>query len=82
MAGPAALSIVMITAAQRPNKLITLAAVVVASLINSVILLSSFPLSNLLGKRGLTAIERLTGMILVLMSVNMVMNGISTFMSL
>ncbi|MBR2392173.1 MAG: MarC family protein, partial [Elusimicrobiaceae bacterium] len=82
VAGPAALSIVMITAAQQPNKLITLAAVVVASLINSAILLSSFPLSNLLGKRGLTAIERLTGMILVLMSVNMVMNGISTFMSL
>ena len=82
VAGPAALSIVMITAAQQPNKLITLAAVVVASLINSVILLSSFPLSNLLGKRGLTAIERMMGMILVLMSVNMVMNGISTFMSL
>lgn len=81
VAGPAALSIVMITAAQQP-KFITLAAVVVASLINSLILLSSFPLSNLLGKRGLVAIERLTGMILVLISVNMVMNGISTFMTL
>jgi multiple antibiotic resistance protein len=81
VAGPAALSIVMITAAQQP-KFITLAAVVVASLINSLILLSSFPLSNLLGKRGLVAIERLTGMILVLISVNMVMNGISTFITL
>lgn len=81
VAGPAALSIVMITAAQQP-KFITLAAVVVASLLNSLILLSSFPLSNLLGKRGLVAIERLTGMILVLISVNMVMNGISTFITL
>ena len=81
VAGPAALSIVMITAAQQP-KFITLAAVVVASLINSLILLSSFPISNLLGKRGLVAIERLTGMILVLISVNMVMNGISTFITL
>ncbi len=82
VAGPAALSMVMITAAQQSNKFITLGAVVVASLINSVILMFSFPLSNLLGKRGLIAIERLTGMILVLMSVDMVMGGISAFMSL
>lgn len=82
VAGPAALSMVMITAAQQPNKMITLAAVLVASLINSLILMSSFPLSKLLGKRGLTAIERLTGMILVLMSVDMVLGGISKFMSL
>ena len=82
VAGPAALSMVMITAAQQSNKLITLGAVVVASLINSAILMASFPLSKLLGKRGLIAIERLTGMILILMSVDMVMGGISTFMSL
>ena len=82
VAGPAALSMVMITAAQQSNKLITLGAVVVASLINSAILMASFPLSNLLGKRGLIAIERLTGMILILMSVDMVMGGISTFISL
>lgn len=82
VAGPAALSMVMITAAQQSNKFITLGAVVVASLINSVILMASFPISNLLGKRGLTAIERLTGMILILMSVDMIMGGISAFMSL
>ena len=72
----------MITAAQQSNKLITLGAVLVASLINSLILMSSFPISKLLGKRGLIAIERLTGMILILMSVDMVMGGISVFMSL
>lgn len=82
VAGPAALSMVMITAAQQSNKLMTLGVVVAASLINSAILMSSFPLSHLLGKRGLIAIERLTGMILVLMSVDMVMGGISAFMSL
>ncbi|MDO5765430.1 MAG: MarC family protein [Elusimicrobiales bacterium] len=82
VAGPAALSMVMITAAQQSNKFITLGAVIVASLINSAILMASFPISNLLGKRGLTAIERLTGMILILMSVDMVMGGISKFMSL
>ena len=82
VAGPAALSMVMITAAQQSNKFITLGAVIVASIINSIILMASFPISNLLGKHGLIAIERLTGMILILMSVDMVMGGISTFMSL
>ena len=80
VAGPAALSIVMILSAQQPNKFITLAAVLVASVINSAVLMLSFPISNLLGKRGLAAIERLTGMILVLMSVDMVMKGVSEFM--
>ena len=55
VAGPAALSMVMILSAQSPN---------------------------LLGKRGLVAIERLTGMILVLMSVDMVMGGIAEFIKL
>ncbi len=82
VAGPAALSMVMITSAQQSNKWVTLAAVLMASLINSIILMSSFPLSKLLGKRGLAAIERLTGMILVLMSVDMVMEGIGAFVSL
>ncbi len=82
VAGPAALSMVMITAAQQSNKFITLGAVIVASFINSIILMASFPISNLLGKRGLTAIERLTGMILILMSVDMIMGGISAFIKL
>ncbi len=82
VAGPAALSMVMILSAQSPNKLVTLGVVLVASLINSIILMLSFPISTLLGKRGLVAIERLTGMILVLMSVDMVMGGIAEFIKL
>lgn len=80
VAGPAALSMVMILSAQQPSKLITLGVVLVASILNSAVLMASFPISNLLGKRGLTAIERLTGMILVLMSVDMVMRGIASFL--
>ncbi len=79
VAGPAALSLVLIIAAQHSNKFITLGAVVCASVINSIILMSSFPLSKVLGPRGLTAIERLSGMILILMSVDMVLGGISEF---
>ena len=79
VAGPAVLSIIMILSAQHANKWVTLGAILAASVFNSAILMLSFPISNLLGKRGLAAIERLSGMILVLMSVNMIMEGISGF---
>ena len=81
VAGPAALSMVLILAAQH-SKMVTLGAVVCASVINMAILMCSFPLSKLLGQRGLTAIERLTGMILILMSVDMVLGGIAEFVKL
>ena len=79
VAGPAVLSIIMILSAQYADKWTTLLAILIASVINSAILMFSFPISNLLGKRGLAAIERLSGMILVLMSVNMIMDGLSQF---
>lgn len=79
VAGPAVLSMIMILSAQNPSKTVTLLAILIASVFNSAILMFSFPLSNLLGKRGLAAIERLSGMILVLMSVDMIMGGISAF---
>ncbi len=81
VAGPAALSMVLILTAQH-SKMVTLGAVVAASVINMAILMCSFPLSKLLGQRGLTAIERLTGMILILMSVDMVLGGIAEFVKL
>ena len=81
VAGPAALSMVLILAAQH-SKMVTLGAVICASVINMAILMCSFPLSKLLGQRGLTAIERLTGMILILMSVDMVLGGIAEFVKL
>ncbi|MDR0291595.1 MAG: MarC family protein [Elusimicrobium sp.] len=81
VAGPGALSVVLILGGQSHGRLIILASVLIASLLNFVVLLLSFPISNLLGRRGLLALERLTGMLLVLMSVNMIMNGIAKFMA-
>lgn len=80
VAGPAVLSMIMILAAQHAVWT-TLAAILVASVFNSAVLMMSFPISKLLGKRGLVAIERLSGMILVLMSVNMIMGGVSEFIN-
>lgn len=80
IAGPASLSMLLIMSAGAPSKVISLfVAVLIASFLNGVVLLLSFPLSNILGRRGLIALERLTGLLMVLISVNMMMGGISEF---
>lgn len=80
IAGPASLSMLMILSAGDPAKVWSLfIAVLIASVLNGAVLLLSFPISNILGKRGIIALERLTGLIMVLISVNMMMGGISEF---
>ena len=80
IAGPASLSMLLILSAGAPTKVVSLfIAVLIASFLNGLVLLLSFPLSNILGKRGLIALERLTGLLMVLISVNMMMGGISEF---
>lgn len=82
IAGPASLSMLMILSAGDPKKVWSLfIAVLIASVLNGIVLLLSFPISNILGKRGIIALERLTGLIMVLISVNMMMGGISEFVS-
>jgi len=80
VAGPAALSMIVILAAQI-SWLLLFTAILTASVLNSAVLLCSLPISGILGKRGLIAIERLSGMLLTVMSVNMIMSGIATFLT-
>ena len=54
--------------------------VTVAWALGGVILLSSTFLYRALGQRGLIAMERLMGMLLVMVAVQMLMNGIAAFM--
>lgn len=82
IAGPASLSMLMILSAKNPTEVWTLfAAVLIASVLNGAVLLLSFPISNILGKRGIIALERLAGLIMVLISVNMIMGGIFDFVT-
>jgi len=70
---------VLILGGQNHGRFLVLAAVLAASFLNFLVLMLSFPISNFLGRRGLMALERLTGMLLVLMAVNMIMSGIAKF---
>jgi len=77
IAGPGAMATVMLLMAREPAHWPQwLVAVLVAWGISGVILLLAERLAQLLGKRTLTAIERLMGLILTAVAVEMFINGI------
>lgn len=83
VAGPSVLTMVLLFSLQEPGRLTTWFGVIGAAwLINAVILggMSGF-LSRLLGVRGLLAMEKLMGMILITISVQMIMTGLKKFLS-
>lgn len=80
VAGPAVLAAIMLYSRQQPETYITITAIVLAWAISTIILLSSAFLNKVLGKRGILATERLMGLILTMMSVQMFLQGISQFM--
>jgi multiple antibiotic resistance protein len=83
VAGPSTLSTLLLFSLSGPGNLALWAGVAGAAwLINAVILagLSGW-LSRLLGERGLLAMEKLMGMILVAISVQMIMTGVKKFLA-
>jgi multiple antibiotic resistance protein len=82
VAGPSALSAELLLTSQEPDRWPEwLAATVTAWLVTSVILFFASGCRHLLGHRGLVAIERLMGMVLVTVAIQMLMTGISEFVS-
>ncbi len=79
VAGPAVLALIMLYSRQQPEPYITITAIVLAWVLTTAILLSSAFLNKILGKRGIIACERLMGLILTMMSVQMFLQGIAQF---
>jgi len=75
VAGPSTLAVLMLLAVENSLLDMTLS-VTLAWAATAAILLASTPLHRLLGKRGLTAVERLMGMLLVMMSVQMMLDAL------
>lgn len=83
VAGPSAMAFVMLLANQAPKEIWLWAlALFISYLICTVILVFADFLRKILGERGLIAIERLMGMILTTMAVQMFLSGISEFFHL
>ena len=79
VAGPSVLAAVMIYAKQEDSSLIMVGAIMLAWLASLVILISSSYLKHILGWRGILALERLMGLVLILIAVQMFLSGLSTF---
>lgn len=82
IAGPSAMATVMLMATRAPQRrLECVGALVSAWVVGCAILLAAGRLQRLLGRRGLVAVERLMGMILIVVAVQMSMTGVERFVA-
>jgi multiple antibiotic resistance protein len=81
-AGPSALATELLLMTREPDRWpVWLGAVALAWLASAVILYFAGNLRRVLGERGLTALERLMGMLLVIVAVEMLMSGIAEYLA-
>ncbi|MEO8409561.1 MAG: MarC family protein [Propionivibrio sp.] len=76
IAGPSALATVLLASRQSGQIVTWIAAIVVANAINAAFLLTSGWFARIFGKPGMEALERLMGLILTTMAVQMLISGI------
>jgi multiple antibiotic resistance protein len=80
MAGPSSIALILLTASKYPADIASIAlAVTGAWLLSSAILLLSPALLRLMGSKGTRALERLMGLLLILVAVQMFLDGVSTY---
>lgn len=83
VAGPSTIAAVMLLANSNPGRTVEWSlALLVAWLLCALILLSSTFLYRIIGRRALTAMERLMGMLLVALSVQMFLDGVVAYVRL
>ena len=81
LAGPSTMATIMVFSSRQPERLwLWTGALVAAWILTTAILMLSSGLSRLLGRRGLLACERLMGMILTVVAVQMFLDGVRLFL--
>lgn len=81
VAGPSTMATILLLSSSYPDRMPEwVMALVAAWLATSIILLLSGQLKRFLGRRGLIAMERLMGMLLIGISVQMFLDGLSTYL--
>jgi multiple antibiotic resistance protein len=81
VAGPGVLAAIMLYSRQEESSLATIGAIFIAWVISTLILLSSAYLKKILGWRGIIACERLMGLLLMLLAIQMFLSGITEYFS-
>ncbi len=80
VAGPSAIATLLLLSSQHPNHMIeVLLALLTAWAITAIILVNSTRLSEWLGKKVLRAVERLMGMVLIMVATQMFLSGVRIF---
>lgn len=82
VAGPSAMATVLLFTSREPERWPAwLAALLLAWLATGIVLVFGASFARLLGTRGLTAIERLMGMLLVVVAVEMILSGLRQYLA-
>jgi multiple antibiotic resistance protein len=82
IAGPSAVAAVLLLVSREPEQVLRWwAALTVAWSASAVILLASGVLVEMLGRRALRALVRLSGMLLIMMAIQMLMDGIAGYLA-
>jgi MarC family membrane protein len=80
IAGPSALATVLVMVSREPAKLgVWIAAMTAAMVVSAVLLALGEKIERLLGKRAMEAVERLMGLILTAIAVEMLLGGLKQF---
>ena len=81
VAGPATIAMLLLLSSRQPERVWEWGAALLIAWVGATLLLTTSPfMMNILGDRGLRALERLTGMLLVLLAIQMLLNGIAGFL--
>ena len=80
IAGPSALATVLLLVSQQPERRLEwIGALCVTMLVSAVVLVSAERIQRIIGTRLVTAVERLMGLVLVSVAVEMLLRGLKTF---
>lgn len=80
VAGPSAMAAILLLVSREPNRILEWwVAVSVAWAVSAAVLLASGALMELLGRRTLRAVVRLSGMLLIMMAVQMFLDGVAAW---
>jgi MarC family membrane protein len=80
IAGPSALASVLLLVSRSPERLLEwVLALFIAMTLTTAILLGAEKITRLVGQQGMKAFDRLLGLLLVAISVEMIMNGVRHF---
>ena len=82
IAGPSALATVMLMVSRDPGRLPAwIIALTAAMLVATLVMLGAHRLQRILGERGMIAVERLMGLVLTAIAVQMLLDGVRTFVA-